>query len=286
MSKYYEEFRFPPTVCPYCKFGRKLSQSHLEKCPAMRVDDPSCHEIAPGLWVGSVVARTDPRFVAVVSILSEFDVKYVGAKVAQPSVPVFYVEHADHTEGFVEKCLQAWDFVDRHLPRGDVLLHCLMGASRSPTAAAGWLVSRGVMRAKRALHHLASQRPPALHITDKFIDEIGDLDLAVHRRREVSAFVNGPAGLDGMVVMPDQPLPAEWRTGDVLAVQVAPEMPSVIAYQVVQPSPEVIFGVLPLEARAGLAAHLRAYVERGCGTIEEQSPTLPRRAPSQLRGRA
>ncbi len=279
MSRYYEEFRFPPTVCPYCKFGRKLSQSHLEKCPAMRADDPPCHEVAPGLWVGSVVARTDPRFVAVVSILSEFDVKYVGAKVAQPAVPVYHIEHADHTEGFVEKCGPAWNFVDRHLPRGNVLFHCLMGASRSPSAAAGWLVSRGVMRAKRALHHLASRRPPALHITDKFVDELGDLDEAVHRQRGMSAFINGPAELGGKVIMPDQPLPDEWATGDVLTVQVNPKMPSVLAYQVVQPSPEVIFGVLPMETRAALAPHLRAYVDRGCwgrsvSTCREGLPPL------------
>ena len=45
-------------------------------------------EIMPGLWVGSVMSRPDPRFVAVVTILSPGEMHWaMGAKIGTRPVP-------------------------------------------------------------------------------------------------------------------------------------------------------------------------------------------------------
>ncbi len=171
-----EPFYYPPTVCPHCKFGLKLSMSHRTHCPAQQPNKPACHEVAPGFFVGSVEARVDPRFVAVVSILSEADARYVGARVAMPSVPMFHVEHEDQGEGLLTKCVPAWAFVDQHRTRGPVLFHCLQGANRSPTAYCGYRITRDRVRAEDILLDVLARRPPAWYINRTNVEALRALD--------------------------------------------------------------------------------------------------------------
>lgn len=179
-----EPFYYPPTVCPHCKFGRKLSMDHRAHCPAMRPDDPACHEVAPGLFVGSVEARVDQRFVAVVSILSEADVRYVGGRVAMPNVPMFHVEHEDRGEGLLAKCVPAWAFVDEHRARGPVLFHCLQGANRSPTVYCGYRITRDQVSAEAILLEVLSRRPPAWYINRTNVEGLQQLARATSSDRE------------------------------------------------------------------------------------------------------
>lgn len=159
-----EPFYYPPTVCPHCKFRLRFSMAHRPHCPTMRPDEPACHEVAPGLFVGSVEARVDRRFVAVVSILSEADARYVGARVAMPSVPMFHVEHEDQGEGLLVKCEPAWRFVDEHRAQGPVLFHCLQGANRSPTAYCGYRITRDRVSAEAILLEVLARRPPSWYV--------------------------------------------------------------------------------------------------------------------------
>lgn len=172
------EFYYPPTVCPHCKWGRKLSTPHRSPCPADNPTEPPCHEVAPGLFVGAVEARIDPRFVAVVSILSEGDARYVGARVPMPSVPMFHVEHEDRSEGLLAKCEPAWRFVDEHRARGPVLFHCLQGANRSPTVYCGYRITRDRVRAEAILLEVLARRPPAWHINPANVEGLLALDRA------------------------------------------------------------------------------------------------------------
>lgn len=176
-----EPFHYPPTVCPHCKFARRFSMSHREHCPTMRPNKPACHEVAPGLFVGSVEARVDQRFVAVVSILSEADARYVGTQVAMPSVPMFHINHEDGSPELLTKCEPAWAFVDEHRQRGSVLFHCLQGASRSVAVFCGYRITRDRVHPQHIMNDVLLARPPAWHLSQVFVSEL--LTLGGQRER-------------------------------------------------------------------------------------------------------
>ena len=170
-----KELSWPPAICPHCQCERKLSTSHLWGCPA-RGGDPAYHEVFPGLFVGSVEARVDPRFVAVVSILTEAQSRYIGAALAQPRSPMAYIDHEDRVPGLVAKCGPAWEHIDRHIPRGDVLVHCYQGASRSVTAATGWIVTRRGRRVLDEVPRIAGIRPQAVYLFEGYVRELEALE--------------------------------------------------------------------------------------------------------------
>lgn len=171
------EFTWPPVVCPCCRWRRKLTKSHLDGCPS-RSSEPLYHEVFPRLFVGSVEARVDPRFVAVVSILTEAQGRYIGAGLAQPSVPMVYIDHEDGVGGLVAKCPQAWEHIDRYILQGDVLVHCYQKASRSVAVATGWVVTRHGLRVRDEVPRIAGIRPQALHLYPGYVRELEALDRA------------------------------------------------------------------------------------------------------------
>lgn len=137
-------------------------------------------EIVPGLHVGPVEYRGSHRYCAVVTVLSERERDHYRQSVpyyrkgglGEPSVPSFFIAHRDREPGLVAKCLEAWEFIDRHLPTGNVLVHCAAGASRSPTVVAGWLMTRRGMSAEDAIGHLLRLRPQVIHLWTGFIEEL------------------------------------------------------------------------------------------------------------------
>lgn len=169
---------WPPDVCPHCKWHRKLTKSHESNCPA-KADKPIYNEVFPHLFVGSVEARVDPRFVAVVSILTEAQARYIGANLAQPSVPMVYIDHEDGPPGLVDKCARAWEHVDDNIVLGDVLVHCYQGASRSVTAAAGWIITRHRRRVRDEIPRIAGIRPQALYLNPGYVRELEALEDSV-----------------------------------------------------------------------------------------------------------
>ncbi len=189
-----EAYGLVPGYCTHCKWHRKLSTPHLAECPAW-ADKPACHEIhGSGLWVGAAEARADSRFVAVVGILCADSRRRMGDKVPLPKVPYLLLDHPDREFGLLDKAPTAWDFMDEHLRRGPMLVHCHAGASRSPAVVAGWMMTRrhevpagsSRLRARVAVQRLTDQRPPAMFLWPGFCEELLQLERDLARKNKVA----------------------------------------------------------------------------------------------------
>lgn len=165
--------RLIPAVCPYCAWEREVSKAHRDGCPSSGEGHAIPTEMVPGLWVAGVAARGDERFVAAVSILTHGEHAWAGgAKIAPPPGKWLFIEHEDRQPGLIAKAPRIWDFIDEHLPRGPVLVHCGAGASRSVTAVAGWLITRRKMTAATAVTLMLGKRPQVMFLWEGFEQEL------------------------------------------------------------------------------------------------------------------
>lgn len=89
-----------------------------------------------------------------------------------PESDVYHIQHSDGEGGLLSKCEPAWQFVDEHRSLGDVLIHCLQGANRSPTVCAGYRITRDGLSAEQALSEVLRRRPPAWHINSANVADI------------------------------------------------------------------------------------------------------------------
>lgn len=146
--------------------------------------EPLCSEVDDNLWVGSVGAREDPRWVAVVGILSEPDRWWVGAEVAMPQCSYLLAEHAERQPGLLNHpdLAEAWRRISEGVRRGPVLVHCLQGASRSVAVAAGWMLAHQRredgrhLTTKDVVDRVFHRRLQAVHLWPGYIDELLDLE--------------------------------------------------------------------------------------------------------------
>ena len=169
---------WPPAYCPHCRWHVKLSTPHKHHCPSLKPDKPSSHQVAPNLFVGSVEARASSRFVAVVSILSSSDTKWVGSRVGLPKGPCHFIDHEDRIPGLLAKCVPAWEFIDAHIQQGPVLVHCLQGASRSVSVAGGWRLTRERVPVRQLVPELVLCRPSAMFLSSVYVRELEELQAA------------------------------------------------------------------------------------------------------------
>lgn len=159
-----------PDICPHCEGVRKFSSFHNLGCPAhIEVYYPT--EIYPGLWVGSVETRCDPRFTAVVSILTEGEMSYF-RQVEIPKCAMHHVDHADRSAGLICKLEDAYKFVDKKIGGGPVLFHCGAGASRSTSALIGYALTRGLDNISDAFENMIAKRPLAMYMWHGFVEEL------------------------------------------------------------------------------------------------------------------
>ena len=162
-----------PDICPHCDGVRKFSSFHTPNCPARReVYYPT--EVYPGLWVGSVETRRDPRFTAVVSILTEGEMSYF-RQVEMPKCRMYHVDHADRSAGLIAKLTDAYKFVDEARAEDNnynVLFHCGAGASRSTSALIGYAITRGLDSLSDAFENMIAKRPLAMNMWHGFAEEL------------------------------------------------------------------------------------------------------------------
>jgi protein-tyrosine phosphatase len=127
-------------------------------------------QVAPNLWVGRRPMRSDRPFlrglspVAVVDLCAELP----ASRALEPgsrylALPVLDAEAP--TEAQLEEGVR---WLEEHLPRGPVLVHCALGHSRSATLAAAWRMAREDLGATEAERELRRARPgvwftPAQH---------------------------------------------------------------------------------------------------------------------------
>jgi hypothetical protein len=165
--------RLIPMVCPYCGWKCKLTRAHEDHCPSHGEGHAVPTEMVPGLWVGGVAARADERFVAAASILTRGEHHWAaGAKIDPPPGKWLFVEHEDRKPGLIAKAPEIWAFIDEHMGRGPVLVHCGAGASRSVTVVAGWLMTRRGMSAADAVAFMLSKRPQVMYLWEGFEAEL------------------------------------------------------------------------------------------------------------------
>lgn len=177
---------FPPNECPFCGCRRKLSTQHSAGCRSL-IGDLAPTEIYPHLYVGPVEYRASDRYGAVVSILTETERSYY-RQIPEPAGPLVLIDHQDRTPGLLAKCEGAWALMDEHLNRGtDVLTHCAAGASRSPTVAAGWLLTRKRIPLRTIVEEHLLKRPTVMHLSDFFLEELVALELRTLGTNSVTA---------------------------------------------------------------------------------------------------
>lgn len=162
-----------PSFCPHCKWGAKMSTPHLQGCSSQNIT-PTPTEVFPGLWVGAAEARADPRFNAVVGILTSGEMRVKGA-IPAPAGPYYHIDQEDRTPGLLAQAPAAWKWVDDQraaTPDAQILFHCRFGASRSPVVLLGYAVSRGLTTLRAGAETLIAKRPLAMNIWYGYQEEL------------------------------------------------------------------------------------------------------------------
>jgi isopentenyl-diphosphate delta-isomerase type 1 len=123
---------------------------------------PLYHEILPGLVLGSRLGGRDARALcgtgpwAVLDLTSEFaESECLRRGRAYRSLPLL-----DHTAPSLDQLRDGVAFIEEHLRRGGVYVHCAVGHGRSATFVAACLLARGCASTpEQAVATLRSRRP-------------------------------------------------------------------------------------------------------------------------------
>ncbi|XP_023945306.1 dual specificity protein phosphatase 13 isoform X2 [Bicyclus anynana] len=147
---------------------------------------PDVNEVYPGLFVGDAVAAKDKAF------LRRMGINYVlntaeGKRYTQVDTDHMYYRDCPglHYKGFQLMDLPSTDiskyfhiaanFIDEGISRGSrVLVHCMMGVSRSATCAIAFLMIKRGMSLTEALAQVRSRRD--IHPNEGFVRQLQDLD--------------------------------------------------------------------------------------------------------------
>ncbi|XP_038208085.1 dual specificity protein phosphatase 13-like isoform X1 [Zerene cesonia] len=147
---------------------------------------PDVNEVYPGLFVGDAVAAKDKAF------LRRMGINYVlntaeGKRYTQVDTDHLYYRDCPglRYKGFQLMDLPSTDiskyfhiaanFIDEGISRGGrVLVHCLMGVSRSATCALAFLMIKRGMTLTEALALVRSRRD--IHPNEGFVRQLQDLD--------------------------------------------------------------------------------------------------------------
>ncbi|XP_013149480.1 PREDICTED: dual specificity phosphatase DUPD1-like isoform X2 [Papilio polytes] len=147
---------------------------------------PDVNEVYPGLYVGDAVAAKDKAF------LKRMGINYVlntaeGKRYTQVDTDHLYYRDCPglRYKGFQLMDLPTTDiskyfhiaanFIDEGISRGGkVLVHCLMGVSRSATCALAFLMIKRGMSFTEALALVRSRRD--IHPNDGFLRQLQQLD--------------------------------------------------------------------------------------------------------------
>jgi len=129
------------------------------------------HEVSPGIFLGRVLCETDRAVfsklgvVGVLDLTAEFqEARFVGEETDYRCVPILDTRAANPET--LEQCV---DWLQEHLERGPVYIHCAMGHGRSALIVAALLLARGTVKdCPRALVTIRKERSRArLHLAQQ-----------------------------------------------------------------------------------------------------------------------
>lgn len=129
------------------------------------LDSPNHSEIVPNLFIGSIEAVKDPNVIrtmdAVVSVVRAKNVPPTFFEgVLNDTTNHLYIDLRDRSSSRIEDYFQVThEFIASHLRMGHrVLVHCMMGRSRSVTIVANHLVKENNWSVYKALEVIKKKR--------------------------------------------------------------------------------------------------------------------------------
>lgn len=115
-------------------------------------ENPNCSKILDNLYLGSFEARTDPRFGAIITLVSPPEFRYISQTYPisiEHTNNVLLIPIADNGYDEIKPYLKAGiEFIDQNVKDKKVLVHCMAGISRSPSMTIAYLMSKGMSLAE------------------------------------------------------------------------------------------------------------------------------------------
>ena len=142
----------------------KKTMNTLEDIQSL-LDAPNHSEIVPNLFIGSIESVRDPAVIGTMdAIVSLVRAKNVPQSFFDGILPAgsdhLYIDLRDRSNVDISNYFNATEqFIRAHLQKGDrVLVHCMMGRSRSVTIVANYLIKENDWDAYRALKVIKGKR--------------------------------------------------------------------------------------------------------------------------------
>ncbi|XP_037968763.2 dual specificity protein phosphatase 13 [Plutella xylostella] len=183
-------------------FGSSTSSSMLSSLSAIRgrpsayaesiyTSAPDMNEVYPGLFVGDAVAAKDKNFLRRMGITHVLNTAE-GKRFTQVDTDhLYYRDTSIRYKGFPMMDMPSTDiakyfyiaanFIDEGISGGRVLVHCMMGVSRSATCAIAFLMIKRGMTLTEALSLCRARRD--IHPNEGFLRQLQQLDRELRLQR-------------------------------------------------------------------------------------------------------
>uniref|UniRef100_A0A7N0RCP9 Dual specificity protein phosphatase 1 n=1 Tax=Kalanchoe fedtschenkoi TaxID=63787 RepID=A0A7N0RCP9_KALFE len=149
---------------------------------------PDC--IHEGLYLGSVGAATNKSLLKELNITHVLTVAYSVAPPYPEDFTYKVIEVVDKEDTNLEKYFdECIDFIDEAKRQGGgVLVHCIVGKSRSPTIVAAYLMKRHGMSSAEALLHVKNKRP-LVNPNSGFVSQLHNLERSLELQATTAAAI-------------------------------------------------------------------------------------------------
>jgi len=129
------------------------------------------NKIIDKLYLGSVEARDYVQFPAIVSLITQAQLRYCGMSTfPKHTNNVLWIQIRDNELGLGPHIKEGIEFIKKNRRRGRVLVHCMAGVSRSSSLVIAYLMSIG--HSLESAKQLVKSKRSCVNPYDGFITEI------------------------------------------------------------------------------------------------------------------